>query len=108
MTFATFTPTMFVVVHRDYARSVRIVPIGPEKTELVVDWLLLPETRDKFADEIPHMLELPRRVVAQDGKACELNQAGLHSLRHDAGVLVPQEHGVWEFHEWLRERLASA
>lgn len=108
MTFATFTPTMFVVVHRDYARSVRVVPIGPEQTELVVDWLLLPATRDAYADEIPHMLGLARRVVAQDGKACELNQAGLRSLRHESGVLVPQEHGVWEFQEWLRERLVSA
>ena len=30
MTFASFTASMFVIAHRDYARSVRLLPLGPE------------------------------------------------------------------------------
>jgi Rieske 2Fe-2S family protein len=51
------------------------------------------------------MLQLGRLVVEQDGRACELNQQGLKSSRHEAGVLVPQEYWLWEFHEWLRAKL---
>jgi len=105
MTFASFTGSMFVVGHPDYVRSVRIYPRGPEATQLVVDWLLPPGIRDTHAAEIDNMLALGRLVVQQDGRACELNQQGLKSLRHERGVLVPQEYSLWEFHEWLRDRL---
>ena len=50
---------------------------------------------------------LPRLVIEQDGEACELNQAGLHSNRFEQGVLVPQEYELWDFHEWLRRRLGE-
>ena len=108
MTFASFTASMFIVAHPDYVRSVRIYPRGPESTELVVDWLLPPEIRDSHTDAMEPVLELGRLVIKQDGRACELNQQGLKSRRHDHGVLMPQEYSVWEFHEWLRERLAAA
>ncbi|MEX0824331.1 MAG: aromatic ring-hydroxylating dioxygenase subunit alpha, partial [Woeseia sp.] len=108
MTFASFTASMFIVAHPDYVRSVRIYPGGPETTELVVDWMLPPGIHDSHIDAIEPMLELGRRVIEQDGRACELNQQGLKSRRHDNGVLMPQEYSLWEFHEWLRERLAAA
>ena len=66
MTFASFTGSMFVVAHPDYVRSVRLYPRGPEQTELVVDWLLPPATRDSHADRFEHMLGLGRLVIEQD------------------------------------------
>ena len=107
MTFASFTASMYIVGHTDYVRSVRMLPTGPESAELVVDWLLMPGVKESHADEIEKMLVLGRLVVEQDGKICEINQRGLHSLQHQQGVLVPQEYSVWEFHEWLRERLSG-
>ena len=105
--FASFTASLFVVAHPDYVRSVRIAPRGPERVELTVDWLLPPGTAEKHAGEIEKMLELGRLVVAQDGRACELNQQGLRSRRHREGVLMPQEESLHEFHEWLRARLGE-
>ena len=105
MAFASFTASMFVVGHPDYVRSVRLQPRGPEAVELTVDWLAAPGVRETHAASLDRVLELGRLVVEQDGRACELNQQGLKSRRHEHGVLVPQEHAVWEFHEWLRSRL---
>lgn len=105
MTFASFTGSMFVVAHPDYVRSVRIYPKGPEETELIVDWLLPRGTREEHPDQVDSMLALGRLVIEQDSRACELNQQGLRSRRHEHGVLVPQEYVVWEFHNWLRQRL---
>jgi Rieske 2Fe-2S family protein len=93
--------------HTDYVRSVRLEPTGPESVDLIVDWLLLPEVASSHTSEVAGMVELGRLVVEQDGRICEINQQGLRSLRHDHGVLVPQEEELWRFHEWLRDRLAQ-
>ena len=107
MVYASITASMFVVGHPDYVRSVRICPTGAETTDLVVDWYLMPGTKEKHADKIEHMLELGRLVVEQDGALCELNQKGQKSRAHKHGVLVPQEYGVLGFHEWIRTCLNS-
>lgn len=108
MVFASFTASMFIVGHSDYVRSVRIVPCGPERIELVIDWMVSADAPSLGEGQLAHLLDLGRLVIEQDGRACELNQMGLRSRRHREGVLVPQEHGVWEFHEWLRGRLGVA
>jgi Rieske 2Fe-2S family protein len=105
--FASFTASLFVVAHPDYVRSVRIAPRGPECVELTVDWLLPPRVAEAHPGELERMFELGRLIVAQDGRVCELNQQGLKSRRHEAGVLMPQEGALHEFHEWLRSRLAE-
>jgi Rieske 2Fe-2S family protein len=104
--FTSVSGSMYVVGHPDYVRSVRIVPTGPESIELIVDWLLPKSDINVDAAAIESIVELVRIVLQQDGAACELNQRGLHSIRHEAGVLVPQEFELWHFHEWLREKLA--
>ena len=105
--FASFTASMFVVAHPDYVRSVRIVPEGPEATSLVVDWLLLPDVAKAHAEKIDDMTRFGRLVVEQDGAVCELNQRGLRSMRHEQGVLVPQEHYLHEFHDWVKARVGA-
>ena len=42
-TYATHLPSMFVVGHVDYVRTVRLAPLGPEQTELTAEWLFSPE-----------------------------------------------------------------
>jgi Rieske 2Fe-2S family protein len=106
--FGTFLSSMYVVVHPDYVRTVRVVPTGPENTDLVVDWLVSPEAENISDDDIERVCELARLVVQQDGDVCERNQRGLHSRPHQAGMLVPQEYELWRFHEYIREKLARA
>jgi Rieske 2Fe-2S family protein len=105
--FASFAASFFIVAHPDYVRSVRILPKGPERVELTVDWLLQPGVAEAHPDELERLYALGRLVVAQDGRVCEVNQRGLKSRRHREGVLMPQEHGVKEFHDWLRARLSA-
>lgn len=105
MWFATFLGSMFVVGHPQYVRSVRVSPIDPERTRLTISWLLLPGVAESYPQELEHMMSLARLVIAQDGRACEFNQQGLHCRRHENGVLVPQEDGVAWVHDWVRARL---
>jgi Rieske 2Fe-2S family protein len=107
VTFASFTASMFIVAHPDYVRTVRVVPTGPESTDLVAEWLLPAEQADISAEVLEPILAFPKTVMQQDAEVCELNQRGLRSRRHVQGVLVGQEGSLWEFHEWLRQRLGE-
>jgi len=107
MWFATFPGSMFVIAHPQYARSVRVKPLGPERTELTITWLLPPGVAEAHPDDVADILALAKLVVEQDGRACEMNQQGLHCRRHEQGVLVPQEDGVAWIHDWVRESLGE-
>jgi len=107
VTFASFTASMFLVAHPDYVRSVRIVPTGAESIDLVAEWFLPADTGEVAPEQIEPILGLARTVMRQDAEVCELNQRGLRSRRHAEGVLVAQEYALWDFHQWIRERLAD-
>ncbi len=103
--FATILPSMYVVAHVDYVRVIRLRPIGPEQTELVAQWLFPPETLADAAFDPANIVEFATLVMEQDAEACALNQRGLHSLRHDKGVLMPEEYIVKWFQDWVRTEL---
>lgn len=106
--FSSVTGSMYVVCHPDYVRSVRMLPTGPESIELTIDWLLPTAYELENEGDIDAIVEFVKIVVEQDGRICELNQRGVHSNRHEAGILVPQEFELWHFHEWLRGKLENA
>lgn len=107
VTFASFAASMFLVAHPDYVRSVRIVPTGAESIDLVAEWFLPADTAEVAPEQIEAILGLARTVMRQDAEVCELNQRGLRSRRHAGGVLVAQEYALWDFHQWIRQRLAD-
>jgi Rieske 2Fe-2S family protein len=105
-TYVTNLPSVFVVGHVDYVRVVRVLPLGPELTELHSEWLLPPETLQMPKFDLANVTDFATMVLDQDAEACALNQLGLHSTRHEAGVLMPEEYYVHMFHTWVRDQLA--
>jgi len=108
VTFASFTGSMYIAAHRDYVRTVRLFPRGPENVDLVIDWLLPSAHADKTPEELQSIIDFPAQVIAEDGEMCVLNQKGIRSLRHDHGTLVEQEYEIYDLHNWLRARLGDA
>lgn len=100
--YATHLPSMFVVGHIDYVRTVRLRPLGPESTELTAEWLFLPEALEKAGDGLANILEFGLRVLEEDAAICEINQRGLRARPHVAGVLMPEEYELHRFHQWIR------
>lgn len=100
-TYGVSVPSFYLVGHVDYARLVHMMPIAPEKTRLTVDWMLNEESVTSPEVDLEKVIGLGQLVVEQDGRACEINQKGLKSRRHVAGVLVTQELGIAEFHQWV-------
>ncbi|WP_158804537.1 aromatic ring-hydroxylating dioxygenase subunit alpha [Acidisoma sp. L85] len=104
-TYFTKLPSMYMVAHIDYVRIVHMRPLGPEQTELTAEWLFPAETLNDPAFDLPKAVEFADLVMRQDVALCELNQKGLHSLRHRTGTLMPEEYLVHKLHNWVRSQL---
>ncbi len=101
-TYAVSLPSMFVVGHVDYVRVVRLVPLGPEETELTAEWLFPPQALQEDNTDIGNIVAFGVRVMEEDAAVCEINQRGLKSIRHETGVLMPEEYDLHRFHNWVR------
>ena len=101
-TYAVNLPSMFIVGHVDYMRTVRLLPLGPEQTELVAEWLFTPEALEAPETDLQNIVGFGMQVLQEDADVCELNQRGLKSIRHSAGVLMPEEYELHRFHQWVR------
>ena len=104
-TFVTLWPTMYVVAHVDYARTVSLRPLGPECTELRIEWLFPRETLEAPGFDLDNVTRFAATVVAEDSAASEINQRGLKSSAFKAGRLMPQEFDVYRFQQWVRSQL---
>ena len=103
-TYETLWPTIFLVGHVDYVRIVRLLPLGPETTEVQAQWLFRAETlaRDDF--DPAAVAAFAQTVLEQDGMASELNQRGLRCIRFEQGSLMAEEYEVHAFQNWVRQQ----
>jgi len=104
--YMTSLPSVFLVGHVDYVRVVRLLPLGPEQTELRVEYLFSPETLADPAFDMNNVVDFTNLVMTEDAQVCELNQMGLKAGPHVRGVVMPEEYVIRQFHEWLRAELA--
>ncbi|WP_017623819.1 aromatic ring-hydroxylating oxygenase subunit alpha [Nocardiopsis chromatogenes] len=98
----TVRPTVFINLVPDHVIFHRMFPLAADRTLVRCDWLYLPEVVDSGTD-IDRSVELFHRVNQQDFDACERCQLAMDSRSYrDGGVLVPSEHHIGEFHDWVR------
>ena len=97
----TVLPQVFLNLVPDHVIAHRMFPLAADRTTVVCDWLFAPEVVTSGRDVGPSV-ELFDRVNRQDFEACELTQLSMGSRAYrDGGVLVPSEHHIASFHDWL-------
>jgi Rieske 2Fe-2S family protein len=101
-TYTMNLPSTFIVGHVDYVRTVTLLPLGPEQTKLTAEWLFPPQEMPPGG--LDNIVGFGKQVLEEDAAVCELNQRGLHSRRHKAGVLMPEEYDLHRFHRWVGEQ----
>ena len=104
MRFATFVPSVFMVAHRDYVRTVSVRPIDVAHTEVSIEWLVHPDA-DPAAIDMAHLTDVGRTVVLEDARVSEFAQRGMAARPDGAGVLMPQEYDVRAFQQWVAARM---
>jgi Rieske 2Fe-2S family protein len=103
----TVRPQVFINLVPDHVILHRMFPLAPDRTLVDCDWLYLPEVVDSGRD-LSRSVELFHRVNQQDFDACERCQLAMDSRSYaNGGVLVPSEHHIGEFHEWVRTKIES-
>ena len=83
------------------ARSVRIVPEGPDRTRLIAEWYFAPETLAQPGFDAAKVVDFAKIVLGQDGAAAEMNQRGIRSPAFTAARLMPEEYEIHRFHQWV-------
>jgi Rieske 2Fe-2S family protein len=106
--YMTGLPSMFIVGHVDYVRVVRLLPLGPERTQLRVEYLFSPDALASPDFDLRNVVDFTNLVMTEDADVCELNQQGLHAAPHARGVVMPEEYVIRQFHEWVAAELARA
>ena len=96
------------MAHPDYVRSVRIVPVGPEKTRLIASWHFAHETMAQPGFDAEDVAAFATTVMRQDGAASEMNQRGMRSPAFRTARLMPEEYEIARFQTWVRSRMGDA
>jgi len=104
--FVTDLPSLFMVAHIDYVRVVRIRPLGPERTELRVEYLFSRESLANPGFDLRNIVDFANAVMTEDAGICEVNQRGLRAAPHAQGVVMPEEYLIRKFHDWIASELA--
>ncbi|HEV3361829.1 MAG TPA: aromatic ring-hydroxylating dioxygenase subunit alpha [Pseudonocardiaceae bacterium] len=98
----TVKPQVFINLVPDHVILHRMFPMSADLTIVECDWLYSPSVVDSGRD-VSRSVELFHRVNQQDFDACERCQPNMSSrLYRDGGVLVPSEHHIGAFHDWVR------
>jgi Rieske 2Fe-2S family protein len=101
----TVKPQVFINLVPDHVIVLRMYPLAADHTLVDCDWLFLPGVVESGRD-VSRSVELFHRVNEQDFEACERCQPAMDSRAYRAGgVLVPSEHHIAAFHEWVGDRL---
>ncbi|MFI1052934.1 aromatic ring-hydroxylating dioxygenase subunit alpha [Streptomyces griseoruber] len=101
----TVKPQVFINLVPDHVIFHRMYPVAVDRTIVECDWLYLPHVVESGKD-VSRSVELFHRVNVQDFDACERTQPGMSSRMYaKGGVLVPSEHHIGAFHDWLQDKL---
>jgi phenylpropionate dioxygenase-like ring-hydroxylating dioxygenase large terminal subunit len=101
----TINPQVFINLVPDHVIFHRMYPAAVDRTVVECDWLYLPEVVGSGKD-LSRSVELFHRVNEQDFAAAERCQLAAASRAYaTGGVLVPSEHHIGVFHEWVLRQL---
>ena len=101
----TVKPTVFINLVPDHVIVHRMFPLAADRTLVECDWLY---SKDVVASgkDVSRSVELFHRVNEQDFEACVRTQPAMSSRAYrDGGVLVPSEHHIGAFHDWLQSKI---
>jgi Rieske 2Fe-2S family protein len=97
-------PTTFLSIHPDYLLVHRLVPVGPDRTTIVCDWLFEAETMAAPDFDPSDEVAFWDLTNSQDWHVCELQQRGTRSSSWVAGRYSDAEASVHAFDQMVADR----
>ncbi|MBL1096832.1 aromatic ring-hydroxylating oxygenase subunit alpha [Streptomyces coffeae] len=105
----TVRPQVFINLVPDHVIVHRMFPLAADRTLVECDWLYAPDVVAAASDrDLSKSVELFHRVNTQDFDACERTQPAMDSRAYRrGGVLVPSEHHIGAFHQWVTDHVPT-
>jgi phenylpropionate dioxygenase-like ring-hydroxylating dioxygenase large terminal subunit len=97
-------PTTFLSIHPDYLLVHRLVPVGPDRTTIICDWLFEAETMAQPDFDPSDEIAFWDLTNGQDWHVCELQQRGTRSSSWVAGRYSNAEASVHAFDQMVADR----
>jgi Rieske 2Fe-2S family protein len=97
-------PTTFLSIHPDYLLVHRLVPVAPDRTTIVCDWLFEAETMAGPGFDPSDEVAFWDLTNSQDWHVCELQQRGTRSSSWVAGRYSNAEASVHAFDQMVADR----
>jgi glycine betaine catabolism A len=102
-------PNVFLILVPDHVAFFRLEPLAPDLTRVTCDWLFEREALADPAFDPSDAVEILDITNRQDFEVCERCQLGMGSRSfRDGGVLVPQEHLIASFYDYLASEIGFA
>lgn len=101
-------PSTWNHVMGDHAISFRVLPIGPNQTELTTKWLVHRDAVEGVDYDLETLTEVWNATNDEDRRIVEENQVGVSSMGYQPGPYSPvHESGVIQFVDWYCRALAG-
>ena len=97
-------PTTFLSIHPDYLLVHRLVPVGPDRTTVICDWLFEASTMAEPGFDPSDEVAFWDLTNSQDWHVCELQQRGTRSSSWVAGRYSNAEASVHAFDQMVADR----
>lgn len=104
-TAVIFNPFGTLLMSNDYAVIFRFTPLGTEKTEAELIWLVHEDAEEGVDFNRDDLIWLWNETTIQDGKITEDNQAGVRSIRYSPGPYAAMEAGIDRLKNWYLNQL---
>lgn len=102
----TIVPHVFINLTPDHVIVHHIIPLTPERSLVICDWLFDPEEMEKPDFEPMDAVEMFHRVNEQDFMACQWCQENMTSKAYqNGGILVPIESHVAKFYNYVLDSI---
>lgn len=97
-------PTTFLSIHPDYLLVHRLVPVAPDRTMVICDWLFEADTMAQPGFDPSDAVAFWDLTNGQDWHVCELQQRGTRSSSWIAGRYSNAEASVHAFDQMVADR----
>jgi Rieske 2Fe-2S family protein len=98
-------PNFWMDAVSDYMWTMRVTPVSPSKTLIVLAWLVDKDAVEGEHYTLKHLTEFWQITGEQDWQLCENNFAGIESSAYRPGPYAPIELDVVKFIGWYLNRL---
>ena len=98
-------PNFWMDAVSDYVWTMRVTPVGPEKTIVEFCWLVDSNAVEGKDYTIERLIEFWEITGKQDGRLCENNFRGIETSAYKPGPYAPVEDQVINFVDWYLTKL---